>query len=83
MKNLRFSDRLSSITIAPVAVLLRLLWLHIIHDDASMSLLAQPLTVVKFLTYLKHYEVIAISKVVKTRMAWILKVLLVQKYYRR
>ena len=44
-----------------------------------MPLLAQPLAVVKLLTYLKHYEVIAISKVVKTRMAWILKVLLVQK----
>jgi hypothetical protein len=32
-----------------------------------MPLLAQPLAVVKLLTYLKHYEVIAISKVVKTR----------------
>ena len=32
-----------------------------------MSLLAQPLVVVKLLTYLKHYEVIAISKVVKAR----------------
>ena len=41
--------------------------LHIVHDDASMSLLAQPLEVVKLLTYLKHYEVIAISKVVKAR----------------
>ena len=45
----------------------RLLLLHIVHDDASMLLLVQPLTVVKLLIYLKHYEVIAISKVVKNR----------------